>query len=132
LEFMYHYLTARQLNDDIHDWEDDLKNGHLSPVVTQLIKTYFATSLTQSQLKINPTTIAQFRKLFWYEVLPQTINDIQQQLQLAKVAIEQNSIITKPQFFINLLQKLDITATKTLNEQQQAIEFIQTYQENDK
>ncbi|MFH1959444.1 MAG: hypothetical protein ABIJ22_03920, partial [Patescibacteria group bacterium] len=56
LEFMYHYLTARQLNDDIHDWEDDLKNGHLSPVVTQLIKTYFATSLTQSQLKINPTT----------------------------------------------------------------------------
>jgi len=33
-----HYLIARQLNDDLHDWKSDLSHGHLSSVVTYLLE----------------------------------------------------------------------------------------------
>lgn len=33
-----HYLIARQLNDDIYDWVDDLKQGHISFVVAFLLE----------------------------------------------------------------------------------------------
>jgi hypothetical protein len=39
-KFFYHYLIARQLNDDAHDWQQDLQKGHLSAVVTLLLKEY--------------------------------------------------------------------------------------------
>ncbi len=39
-KFFYHFLIARQLNDDAHDWIEDLTNGHLSPAVTILLRDY--------------------------------------------------------------------------------------------
>lgn len=32
-----HYLIARQLNDDLHDWAKDFARGHISPVVARLL-----------------------------------------------------------------------------------------------
>lgn len=40
LEFCYHYLTVKQLHDDAHDWESDLKTGYLSPVVVMVLKAH--------------------------------------------------------------------------------------------
>jgi hypothetical protein len=34
---LQHYLIARQLNDDIHDWRKDLRAGQLSVVVTDML-----------------------------------------------------------------------------------------------
>lgn len=33
-----HYIIARQLNDDAHDWADDLRSGQLTYVVTWLLR----------------------------------------------------------------------------------------------
>ena len=37
LRFFKHYLIARQLNDDMHDWEEDLGRGHLNAVGAHLL-----------------------------------------------------------------------------------------------
>jgi hypothetical protein len=39
-KFFYHYLIARQLNDDAHDWLEDLSKGHISAVVSLLLKEF--------------------------------------------------------------------------------------------
>lgn len=35
--FFFHYLIARQLSDDAHDWQDDLAQGRISAVVAMLL-----------------------------------------------------------------------------------------------
>jgi hypothetical protein len=37
-KIMYEYCAARQFNDDIHDWEEDLRNGRLTYVVLTLLQ----------------------------------------------------------------------------------------------
>jgi len=124
LQFMRHYLTARQLNDDAHDWEIDLKNGQLTPVVVRIIS---AIKNKPQAITLDPKTLDFLQQIFWHQVLPAVIEDIKTQLQLAAQALKQNSIIKNPQFFQQLLTKLSKIADKTLQEQQRIIEFVQTY-----
>jgi hypothetical protein len=35
---LHHYLVARQLNDDMHDWSEDVKNGHCTYVVSCMLR----------------------------------------------------------------------------------------------
>lgn len=63
---MRHYLIVRQLNDDAHDWPEDLVNGHITAVV----------ELIMSDMKLRPGTydaskLAQkARPVFWRSSLP--------------------------------------------------------------
>ncbi len=36
--FFKHYIIARQINDDLHDWKNDIKNGHCSYVVAFILR----------------------------------------------------------------------------------------------
>lgn len=36
--FFKHYLIARQINDDLHDWKNDIKDGHCSYVVSFILR----------------------------------------------------------------------------------------------
>lgn len=67
-----HYVIARQLNDDLCDWADDLRQGHCSPVVAHLLR----------KAKVMPGVYAitdlqqRLQRLFWQtelEVLSQLI-----------------------------------------------------------
>lgn len=61
-----HYLLARQLNDDIHDWAKDLQAGHATFVVLALLRS----------LNISPgiyrldELLPYARRHFWQHVLP--------------------------------------------------------------
>lgn len=45
-ESLESFLITRQLNDDIHDWQEDLANGHLSSVVCAMLRSIGRTSGT--------------------------------------------------------------------------------------
>lgn len=66
LDAFRHYLIARQLNDDIHDWADDLRAGQASYVVLAILR----------HLGISPGVyhldelLDQARSVFWQGVLP--------------------------------------------------------------
>jgi|GEM_PF-1260670 len=67
LDAFRHYLIARQLNDDIHDWVDDLRAGQASYVVVAVLR----------YLDVPPGTyrleelLQQARQVFWQAVLPE-------------------------------------------------------------
>ena len=68
--FFRHYLIARQLNDDAHDWEEDLRNSQLSPAVCLLLRDPKTLNLD--------TDIDDLRLQFWestIDLLVQLIND---------------------------------------------------------
>lgn len=55
------YLAARQLNDDIHDWEEDLVAGRITYVVAQLLQ---KARTTKGSHRISPLR-SELRVLFW-------------------------------------------------------------------
>ena len=111
--FMLHYLTARQLNDDLHDWEKDLQKGNITPVVQQIV---LATH-NEPQKKTN--------KIFWSKVFPKSLIDISTQLQLAQQDLHENFLITHLDFFQNLLTKMQQNIRTAQHHQQLASYFSQ-------
>jgi hypothetical protein len=55
-----HYLIARQLNDDAHDWQDDIASGQLTFVVTRLLR---AQNITNGECNL-AQTLPRLQQLF--------------------------------------------------------------------
>ncbi|MBU0576588.1 hypothetical protein KJ654_02910 [Patescibacteria group bacterium] len=137
LSFMYHLLAAQQLGDDIHDWEQDLSAGHLSPVVLKLIKKIINNQDQRSNywseiplsIELTPALWQELRLVFWHKALPDLIKTYKNQLCLASSSLTQNPALIKPEFWQIQLQKLEQTTQDIINDRQQALEFLQHYQE---
>ncbi|KKR27773.1 MAG: hypothetical protein UT60_C0037G0010, partial [candidate division CPR2 bacterium GW2011_GWD2_39_7] len=62
LDWLINYLVTRQLNDDLHDWEEDLKAGRITEVVAALIKNW---QLKTKKEKINiRKDLLELQKIF--------------------------------------------------------------------
>jgi hypothetical protein len=66
LQAFRHYLIARQLNDDIHDWVKDLEAGQATYVVVELLRFLNVTPGTYALERLLPYA----RQQFWQAVLP--------------------------------------------------------------
>lgn len=56
-----HYLIARQLSDDLHDWVTDVRVGHISPVVAYLLHACRVTPGTYALAWLVPL----LKRAFW-------------------------------------------------------------------
>lgn len=65
------YCTARQLSDDIHDWEADLTNGHISYVVCHLLK---AANINDGSYDLR-TLISKLQTVFWDKEMNHLVNE---------------------------------------------------------
>jgi hypothetical protein len=65
-EFMHHYLIAKQLCDDVHDWQEDLAHRRISPVVAMLLRREVSAS------------VAKLQQAFW----SRTIDDVNAMIRL--------------------------------------------------
>ncbi|HSX15525.1 MAG TPA: hypothetical protein VLF40_01935 [Candidatus Saccharimonadales bacterium] len=75
-----HYLIARQLNDDIHDWVKDLQRGQVSYVVAALLR-YLGTTPGTYHLG---ELLGHARPIFWQNVLPDLCDTALEHIALAK------------------------------------------------
>lgn len=121
-----HYLTARQLNDDAHDWEKDLKMGHVNAVGALLLTSYQKRYTDQSTLRLSKL-IPILQKLFWYEVVVEVCQTMITHVRLARKALAENSIIENSEIFKQLLLSIEQSAHHTLNEQKEMIKFLNAY-----
>lgn len=112
--FFKHYLIARQLNDDAHDWEDDLKKGFINPVTTKILA--------------KTTDKKKYKEIFWKEVLIDISNIILENTNKAREKILKNKLITKPELILSILKEPEESAKKAIIEQNEAIKFISEYQ----
>jgi hypothetical protein len=113
--FFKHYLIARQLNDDTHDWEDDLKKGFINPVTVQIFK-------KSSHQK-------DFKEIFCRQVLTEMSNIILINITQAKKAVSNLKLIQHPELILNLLKTPEQSAKKAIHEQTESLKFIDKYQQ---
>ena len=95
VSYFKHYLIAMQLNDDAHDWEEDLQRGHLSTVVTLLLNDLKKSGWKKQTIDLN-TDLPEIRKIFWFTTMPQYIKIALSETATSRKALRAISIIEEP------------------------------------
>jgi hypothetical protein len=120
------YLIARQLHDDLHDWEDDLRAGCITYVVAAILD---AAAIPAGQYDTE-ALIRRFQPLFWQEVLPTVSATLLRHVALARQALRRSRLLEEPSPFMLLVEKLETAMQHTLAEQRQAEAFLAGYSGN--
>jgi len=118
------YLIARQMNDDAHDWQSDLKQGHLSYVVTKLLKDV---SIKAGSYQVDEL-IPRLQKQFWHQTLPEICKLMYQHIATARQALESTHLFMPDNIFAKLLSDTEVSVNHTLRTQAQAELFLKHYQ----
>jgi hypothetical protein len=113
--FFRHFLIARQLNDDAHDWEDDLHAGHVSAVVAIL------------PLQLAPGAL---RLHFWNETIVEVSNLIFDHIGKARQALADCPGLKDPTTFELWLTRLEVAAQQALDGREQSRRFIETFNQS--
>ena len=101
--FFKHYLVARQLNDDAHDWEDDLKKGFINPVTVEIFK--------------KTANKNDFKEIFWKEVLTEVSNIILENINKSRKNISKIKLIEKPNLILSVLTNPEQSVKQAIKEQ---------------
>lgn len=113
-KFMKHYIIAKQLSDDAHDWQVDLENGHMTVVVCMLLQDC-------PQGDIN-----KLSEYFWNRTILEVNKHIRQQLKMAKVALGACNF-HDDLVFRQWLSRLEASCVKSEQGRVSALEFIQEF-----
>lgn len=108
INFFKNYLAARQIVDDMHDWEEDLRGGRLNTVSSLLIRDCY-------QNKLKKTSINELRRLFWLKTVKKSCRRATKHI---------NTAMNSKTPFHELLVPLSETIRLTLDEQKRAVDFI--------
>ena len=104
LTFFRHYIIARQLNDDAHDWEEDLARGQINAVGAKI--------LTKTKAK------SKLQEVFWLEVFDDTAATILTHVDQARSALPALE---------SLLIPIEKSIQKGRVERKESFAFIKTY-----
>ena len=111
ISYFKHYLIAMQLNDDAHDWEEDMQRGRLSTVVTLLLSDLKKSGWKKQTIDLH-ADLPEIRKIFWFTTMPQYVKIVLSQTDISRKALRSISIIEEP----NLLERI-ITTTENVARQ---------------
>ncbi len=112
IQFFKHFLTAKQLNDDAHDWEQDLEKGFVTPVTALLPK---------------KGSLLDLRQHFWENTIFEISTQIEKHIRLAQKALSENPAIIHPQYLEDLLTPIEQAAHKACHESRETLAFIHGY-----
>jgi len=108
IQFFENYLDARQIIDDMHDWEEDLLLGKINSVSREIL--IFANARDYRELSIE-----EMRKIFWENVVVRICKEVMNKLNKAKKT---------DSAFTQILEPLREAIELTLKEQKKAVDFI--------
>jgi hypothetical protein len=120
--FFRHYLIARQLHDDAHDWADDLLRGQINSVAALALKRYGRVPPSISIIENLPG----LEHLFWTDIINDIAETIIFHVTVARCEREQSGIID-PSFMESALLSLKHDAQKAIEERDEALRFLTEY-----
>lgn len=108
--FFEHYLTARQLDDDAHDWLDDLENGFLNSASVHILR----------ESKLNAVTLPKdkemLREIFWDSVIDRVAAKMLSHVRSARTLLKRMSFLSDPSYLARLLAPIEQSARNAIKE----------------
>lgn len=121
IRFFHHFFIARQLNDDAHDWEEDLRAGHINAVAAAM---FVATGEVEGRVE---EIIEQYQVIFWTTTIEQVAQQIRSHLKKAEVILKKAEWLEDPEPFRSMVDPLYRSMEKALHEREQTLQFIKQY-----
>ena len=117
--FFIHFLIAKQLNDDAHDFVEDLQKEHITPVVAMLLK---------KAKKQNKRKLSELKELFWQEIIVDTEKLISLHVKKANHVLKNVPIIADKNILEEMISVYEHAAKKAIEERKNVKKFLQVYQ----
>ena len=121
-----HYLIARQLHDDAHDWMNDLEQGAINPVGAAIMRKALTKHPEKRALNLRSDRL-MLEKIFWYETVDDIVALIIQHAAQARQVLESLSEYGSFASLENIITKIESSAEHTLHERNQARDFLDAY-----
>jgi hypothetical protein len=120
-KFFYHYLIARQLGDDAHDWKDDLRKGQINAVGALLI------AEVKRPVRSVRALYEQLERYFWKHTAEAINRRILDELAQARAAIDESGIIKHPAALEAFMQPIEASVQNVRQQQRKTAGFLRTY-----
>lgn len=118
-----HYLIARQLNDDAHDWQDDLAAGQLTFVVARLLRAHDITSGSVHLGEHLPALQQLFRESVSQEIATIMIAHCQK----AKELFQQSELLKSDTMLDQLCDSLEESARRMISLSKNSEDLLSTF-----
>lgn len=114
-----HYLIAKQLNDDLHDWKHDLDAGQATYVVTAILRDMRVGPGMYSL----PSLKSNMQKRFRHTTMPKICQGILRHTALSRQAFAASRLLQKTNNMYQLLDSLEQSVRQSLDQHNKAKTF---------
>lgn len=126
ISYFKNYLIAMQLNDDAHDWEEDLRRGHISTVVDILLRDVKASGWNKPSIDLE-TDLPELQKLFWFTTMPKYIKLVIAHTNKARNALLDMKVFEDIKPLMRFVDRNENVARKAEREQADSEGFLSEY-----
>ncbi len=123
--FFRHYLIARQLNDDAHDWLEDLQHGYVNSVSVDILRDWKNT--TGRTTMVLAEAQATLQQLFWDIHIDRISSLILEQCTMAREILKKITIVNEVTFLEALLIPLERAAQTAIDERNSTRSFLASF-----
>lgn len=123
VSFFRHYIIARQLNDDAHDWEKDLLTGQINAVGVEILK-----DCPKKSEKETIEAMPNLQKIFWFKTFGKISRMVLKHTSLAKEALDNNLAIKNTFLLKKLIASVENAVEIGIKEQEESIKFLKAYE----
>ncbi len=130
VSFFKNYLAARQLNDDAHDWQEDLNKGFLNSVSFSLVHRHFENNPKISSISFTQQK-SELQALFYKTEIIHTGEKIHTYIQKAQADLDQLEhleVIKDRKYFEKLLTPLQQSSQEITSHQKEIGAFLASFQ----
>lgn len=124
--FFVHYLTAKHISDDTHDWREDLRSGLITHATAPIISEWRRRYPEKDEFDYiqNESTL---ENIFWHQVYTSTLQKGVGHLQQARWQLETIPWMHDPRFLSDKCAQLQNSFTQNLQDHEKITEFLEYY-----
>ena len=123
LEALQSYLIARQLQDDLYDWKDDLKNGQLTFAVYTILKDANIEAGNYSLTGLLP----KLESVFWRKSLVKLTTMVQKHTTISRRFFEHNLPVKHESDMISLIERLESVTEQAIHANKDQKMFLESF-----
>jgi hypothetical protein len=117
------YLIARQLQDDLYDWKEDIQRGHITHVVHTILQDARITPGTHSFATLLP----KLEVAFWQQSLAATTALIQKHIALSQRFFKLHPASTGHSNMTELIEHIALTTLQAAQSNMDQKKFLQAF-----
>jgi len=124
INYFKNYLIAMQINDDAHDWLEDMTRGHLSTVVVMIIEDWQKKYPRRKKINLI-SDIEKLQKIFWFQIIKRAGQTVLLHTKESRRALEKISYLEDKQPLAKFINIAENIAQEALDKQKQSLAILE-------